>query len=302
MGLQTNGTDFSGRDVGDQVIFSVWSGTDAQPGPGALCGSFGGEGTGQSCHLTIPWTAGTAYRYELANVGGSRWQGTLVDMATAQRHSIGSITAPAERTAITSLVSFDEFFGSQDCASVQGSAAQFELPTLDGVALPFRSSVLGSCGSGGVRDGSGGVGVRLMAGSVPDPPPPPAGVPSEVRDGMAREVTMLALARRVFAPADEGWRGPVLAWRPGRGGSALRLTLSEAARIRFVVERRRGRGWVRVAVSTLRLRPGRSNLWVTGRRSSGARLPAGEYRLAVEETDAVDRRSRRPAGSFRLLA
>jgi hypothetical protein len=63
IGIQGDGSLFNGTSVGRACIFSLWNSLNAVAlDENAVCGVFGGEGTGYSCRLEYPWVDGRSYR------------------------------------------------------------------------------------------------------------------------------------------------------------------------------------------------------------------------------------------------
>ncbi len=71
--LPTGDTDlFNGTQVGRGCIFSIWQSLNATAlDSRAVCGVFGGEGTGYSCRIPFEWRDGKAYDYHLFRVAGA---------------------------------------------------------------------------------------------------------------------------------------------------------------------------------------------------------------------------------------
>lgn len=88
MGLQTNG-HMQGQWVGKMAIFSIWKALDAEPGPGASCERFTGEGEGWSCRKKYNWVEGHTYslriKAEEVDETQNRWWGTYIkDLTTSE--------------------------------------------------------------------------------------------------------------------------------------------------------------------------------------------------------------------------
>ena len=89
-----------------------------------------------------------------------------------------------------------------------------------------------------------------------------------------------------------------------RRGTRIRFRLSEAATVTFVIERRRGRRWVRSASFTRKRRSGRTSLRFSGRvrvRKRLRTLRAGRYRLTLSAEDAAGNDSKRVSRRFRIV-
>jgi sugar lactone lactonase YvrE len=91
-----------------------------------------------------------------------------------------------------------------------------------------------------------------------------------------------------------------------RPGTRIRFRLSEAATVTFVIQRRRGRSWVRSASFTKRRKAGRTSLKFSGRVRVGKRkrlraLKPGRYRLVLSADDAAGNHSKQVSRRFRIV-
>ena len=91
-----------------------------------------------------------------------------------------------------------------------------------------------------------------------------------------------------------------------RPGTRIRFRLSEAATVTFVIQRRRGRSWVRSASFTKRRKAGRASLKFSGRVRVGKRkrlrtLKPGRYRLVLSADDAAGNHSKQVSRRFRIV-
>lgn len=276
MGLQTDGTNFQGQNVGDQAIFSIFNGTAATPGPSATCGRFGGEGTGFSCHVPVAVKPGHRYEYSFSKLTGTTWIAYVTDLTANHAYEIGEISARSSETAIGPVYSFIENFGSVGCAGQRPASAQFADPIFQNTLFArYRrhSDTLGACRRGAIRVGSGGVGAILGAGAAP---PAPAGGKTLVLSARGPRRVRFAARRRL-----PGIRFPSDHRLPG----LFAVKLNEAARVDFAIDRVRP-GAHRAVVTQLfqvlrRLPSGTTYLQVTGNRLRGGRLPRGSYELVV---------------------
>lgn len=299
MGLQTDGNDGAGQQVAQQAIASIWEATGAAPGPGASCVNFGGEGVGKSCRLPMAIVNGRTYRYELTRADGSvvSWRASITDLTSGVRRIIGTLDAPAGRGGIAGVIDFSEYFGTAvSCNGIPTSAVQFAVPTLGADAVPatFNVGHLGTCATGSTTTGPGGIGVRLGPGPAVPPPvqkpvtappaPPPPAPPPPVVDRNAPVITLARLSQTRFHPTRHSFRAPVVMRSRQRGGTRLRVRLSERADVQFAFRRRRRGSWVLTSGARLALPAGGSQLLLTGRGVRG-RLPRGRYRLTLTATD-----------------
>ncbi len=88
MGLQTNGC-MQGEWVGKMAIFSMWDALEAEPGPGASCEWFTGEGEGWSCRIKYNWVEGHKYCLRIKACGVDEqenewWGAWITDTSTSQ--------------------------------------------------------------------------------------------------------------------------------------------------------------------------------------------------------------------------
>ncbi|MBI1889515.1 MAG: DUF3472 domain-containing protein [Burkholderiales bacterium] len=146
IGLQTN-TIGTGGQKG--VIFSIWDATYANPGSGATCQDFGGEGIGKQCFKPYPWVAGKTYRLKVVKDGGLSYSGFVVDMSTtpATETYIGQIQAPSFATGFHRRTSqWAEYYGPivANCADYKYVKVLWTRPKADGGATtPTQSIYLG---------------------------------------------------------------------------------------------------------------------------------------------------------------
>lgn len=132
LGLQTDGSRFDGT-VGNMALFSAWNAVAAR---GPSCGSFGGEGTGLSCHLAYPFRTGTTYRLHLrrlALVATGRWWGAWIEnTGTGAKTLIGRLEVQRDEQLATNVQNFAEYFGAPTwCSAVPKSRAVWTSPLAD---------------------------------------------------------------------------------------------------------------------------------------------------------------------------
>jgi hypothetical protein len=137
MGLQTNGF-MQGEWVGKMAIFSIWEALAAEPGPGASCEEFTGEGEGWSCRIPYNWVEGRTYCLRIWVLGvdaqeNEWWGAWIIDTSTNQETYIGKIKVPGSWQWLDdSSVVWVEYYGQvNDCASTSYAKASFEQPTAD---------------------------------------------------------------------------------------------------------------------------------------------------------------------------
>ncbi|MFB6777835.1 DUF3472 domain-containing protein [Streptomyces sp. NPDC056352] len=127
IGMQDNGGE-------DQLfLFSVWDVTQAKPGSkGSWCQDFGGEGTGYSCRMNVPWKAGHTYTFNVASEGGGWFGATVEDTTAHTSFKLGSILTPATGIKTAGMVDWVEYYEwsmtRSTCVQQPYSAAAFGLP------------------------------------------------------------------------------------------------------------------------------------------------------------------------------
>ena len=111
MGLQRGGSRYD-----RQLQFSMWDVLEGQGdagvierGEGAVCSSFGGEGTGQKCEFDYPWDVGGTYRFEATweeRDGGIAVTGFVTELATMKRRFLGTLwgSQPLRRAGAAAFV------------------------------------------------------------------------------------------------------------------------------------------------------------------------------------------------------
>ena len=137
MGLQTNG-HMQGEWVRKMAIFSIWDALEAEPGPGASCEWFTGEGEGWSCRIKYNWVEGHTYclRIEACGIDEQEnewWGAWIIDTSTSQETFIGKIKVPASWQRLDNYSAvWVEYYGQvNDCNSIAYAKAHFEQPTAD---------------------------------------------------------------------------------------------------------------------------------------------------------------------------
>jgi hypothetical protein len=137
MGLQTNGC-MQGEWVGKMAIFSIWEALEAEPGPGASCEWFTGEGVGWSCRIPYEWVEGRTYRLRIWALGideqeNEWWGAWIIDTSTSQETFIGKIKVPGSWQWLEDYSAvWVEYYGQvNDCNSIPYAKARFEQPVAD---------------------------------------------------------------------------------------------------------------------------------------------------------------------------
>jgi len=140
-----------------QALFAVWGGTGAIPGPGATCGPFSGEGTGQHCMLALPFTLLRWHTLRIERTFHSAtqtaWTASVITNNGVQ-HVIGTIKTGSRVNRMTAVDSFDEYFGPPHaCTAIPPSSVVFGAPRLNGVSTlraGYASTAVGPCSGGHV--------------------------------------------------------------------------------------------------------------------------------------------------------
>ncbi len=125
IGLQTGGTQ-KGRNAGKQFIFSVWNIKEADPGKGAVCEPFGGEGNGMKCSLIYDWKEGREYTVTVA-IAENRLVGTVQESGTRNFFLIGTMPMPRGSDSLShgSLIWIEYFGVTRNCEEMPAQSATF---------------------------------------------------------------------------------------------------------------------------------------------------------------------------------
>ena len=147
-GLQRGGTRYD-----RQLQFSVWDkpGVDGrviEHGPGVVCSSFGGEGTGQKCELNYPWSVGATYRFEVTQEdrdGGSAMTLHVTDVATEERRFVGTLYGGRADTSAFGMFVEDFAGAAPTCLAqaVRSAAIRRVRVRLNGTWEPLTTGTLG---------------------------------------------------------------------------------------------------------------------------------------------------------------
>lgn len=134
VGVQNNGYAFSFGNT-DMAIFSLWDAIHAEPGEGAVCGAFGGEGEGLSCRAPISLQDGSRFMVRVSATGTNsktdnttEYSASVFNLDTNERRFLGKITVKGE-VNMTAPNNFIEYFGPQkDCMDRPLAIATFKAP------------------------------------------------------------------------------------------------------------------------------------------------------------------------------
>jgi hypothetical protein len=307
MGLQTDGSNFSGQDVGDEAIFSVWDATGGTTSAaGGQCGQFGGEGTGGSCHVPLPVTAGDSYELSISRAADSdTYTATVTDTTANTTVTVGTIVAPAPSqgeatrdSLLSDPYSFIEDFGpGDDSCDEQPASAIFGDTLLGAETLsPLASSIsYGAC-PGDANIVGDAIGAAVDSATAPTPPTsaPPASTTTTTSTPtpVAPTSTPVAptpptVAKPVFPTASVsslGWSRGVLSvsLRGLSRGDSVHITITRAhrTRTRRYAYRRPRRKVARPGWETLRIRMSKPTQ-VEVRVWRGHRLVSGRFVLSL---------------------
>lgn len=125
VGIQTGGLQ-KGRRIGKKLIFAVWNVTDAQPGKGAVCEPFTGEGDGMTCSIAYNWKEGEEY-IAAVKVDGNRLVGTITESKTGKVFTVGKMPfAKGYKNLSHGSLVWVEYFGdAASCAATPLQRATF---------------------------------------------------------------------------------------------------------------------------------------------------------------------------------
>jgi hypothetical protein len=136
VGVQTDGWGFEHGQT-DLAIFSLWDAISVNPGPGASCGEFGGEGVGLSCRAPIAVEPGHKYGIiversrkgaEKRRQAKSTFTAWVSNYTTGETIHLGSITVPYV-VSMTPPSNFIEYFGpKRKCTKRPYAVATFRAP------------------------------------------------------------------------------------------------------------------------------------------------------------------------------
>ena len=150
-GLQRGGSHYD-----RQLLFSVWDASagrgDArviERGEGAVCSSFGDEGTGQRCTFNYPWSVGETYRFEATweeMDGGVAITSHVTELATMKRRFLGVLRGSQPLRTATAAAFVEGFRQTAPtCLAQEVRSAAFRRArarTTDGGWHPIRSGLL----------------------------------------------------------------------------------------------------------------------------------------------------------------
>jgi len=139
LGLQTSGS-IQGQKVGKMAIFSIWDAIEAEPGLGATCEYFTGEGEGWSCRIPYEWIEGRTYCLRIWELCCAElpledewWSAWIIDTSTGQETFIGKIKIPSSWQWLNaSSIVWVEYYGQVNgCNAIPYAKARIEHPTAD---------------------------------------------------------------------------------------------------------------------------------------------------------------------------
>jgi len=139
------------ESASEQIVrFSLWNAVQAE---GSRCRTFGGEGVGYTCVLSVAIDPTKYYRLRLwktaAEADGQWWGGWLIEVDDSGRltdHFIGQIKVAPQYVSVdpNSISNFVEFFGGRvnACREIPASIVGFAAPSLN-----YRGSGTGKYGA-----------------------------------------------------------------------------------------------------------------------------------------------------------
>lgn len=133
VGIQTGGLQ-KGRRIGKKLIFAVWNVTQAEPGKGAVCEPFTGEGDGMTCSIAYDWKAGDEYIARV-KITGKKLMGTITESKTGKVFTIGRMPLAKTYHSLShgSLIWIEYFGDSASCQATPLQRATFTPDLSDGL-------------------------------------------------------------------------------------------------------------------------------------------------------------------------
>lgn len=153
MGLQTQSQAIAGQitaKTASATIYGATSSTAAASNVYARCGNQSGEGS--NCSLTMPynWTAGRAYRFQLAlqtannGAGSEVWAASFTDLSTGVVYKLGTLKIPTTWQYLGhAVITFHERFSgpTYDCTLIKPSSVTFSNLKASNSAGSYTGSV-----------------------------------------------------------------------------------------------------------------------------------------------------------------
>jgi Ca2+-binding RTX toxin-like protein len=266
-------------------------GNDVLTGRGSGDLLAGGPGNDTASYLRRPDGATTGVSVNLANPGSQDTGGAGSDTLTEMENLTGSPFA-------------DELTGDDQSNVIVGGAGKDSISAEGGpdvLAIRDGELDLATCGPGADQVTADQKGVDAVFSDCEDvsfAAALPGGKPPPRRDVVAPVIKRLKLKPRAFAAAR---KGPSVI---KRRGTRIAYRVSEAAKVTFGVQRRRGHRkarWKRVRGRFTRLSPAGANGLRFSGRLRGRRLRRGRYRLTVFAVDAAGNRSARATARFKIV-
>jgi len=138
IGLQTDMQQANGT-VGKGALFSIWGASSATAGSaGSWCQNFGDEGTGYSCRIAYPWSAGTTYRLRVWQVTANSWTAYIQDLTSGKEVILGTISLPTANNLLRgNVTTFTEYYGNDfpACSDLKQSQVTWGLPLGDNLNI-----------------------------------------------------------------------------------------------------------------------------------------------------------------------
>jgi len=162
------------------VNFSIWGATwNSGQNMGGSCRNFGHEGSGVQCDMPYNWQLGKTYTLEYRLVGGSTWEGAIIDDSTGDRTAIGRISIPSSSGWLKGYTNMfvEEYSQGNDqlpnCDYVGHSAMTTYAVVMDNQHTPYNTAEenYGSCGHKSTSwcEGNGNCHNEINQGQIGDP-------------------------------------------------------------------------------------------------------------------------------------
>lgn len=143
VGIQTGGLQ-KGRRIGKKLIFAVWNVTRAEPGMGAVCEPFTGEGDGMTCSIAYDWTPGEEYVASV-KVAGKKLVGTITESKTGKVFTIGTMPFAKGHKSLShgSLIWVEYFGDAAGCAATPLQRSTFTPEVSNGLNARISNITFG---------------------------------------------------------------------------------------------------------------------------------------------------------------
>ncbi|MBN8219296.1 MAG: DUF3472 domain-containing protein [Spirochaetes bacterium] len=143
VGIQTGGLQ-KGRRIGKKLIFAVWNVTEAEPGKGAVCEPFTGEGDGMTCSMAFDWKTGEEY-IAAVKIARKKLVGTITESKTGKVLTIGTMPFAKGFHSLShgSMVWIEYFGDAASCAATPVQRSSFTPDVSDGLTARLSNVTFG---------------------------------------------------------------------------------------------------------------------------------------------------------------